>query len=303
MRIDPAVLVASISSLADTAPQQDLAGTLQQVVDSAKLLFRVKGAGITLADEHGELRWVTASDQQTQLAEDNQELLGQGPCAVAFSQRVPAVMADARHEPEWGEISLLFSDVDVRAAASVPIELAGGPIGTLDLYAAEPRDWDPSEISALQAYAGVVASLLAAAAQAQVKGRLAAQLQVALETRVLIEQAKGALMVRQDIDEATAFEWLRLSARASSRTVTVVAQEILAGRWPPMPRLAEAVGRLARARQAEQRAHARAIALHEQAADQHARLGKDEVAQAERDRADHTRKRLEQALAEDEEAR
>ena len=169
------------------------------------------------------------------------------------------------------------------------------------MYAGEPRDRDASEISALQAYAGVVASLLAAAAQAQLKGRLAAQLQVALETRVLIEQAKGALMVRET-DEATAFEWLRLSARSSGRTVTVVAEEILAGRWPPMPRLAEAVGRPARARQAEQRAHTRAIALHEQAADQHTRLGKDEVAQAERDRADHTRKRLEQALAENEEA-
>jgi hypothetical protein len=64
MRIDPGVLVASISSLADTQPQQDLAGTLQQVVDAAKLLFRAKGAGVMLADEHGELRWVAASDQQ-----------------------------------------------------------------------------------------------------------------------------------------------------------------------------------------------------------------------------------------------
>ena len=79
-------------------------------------------------------------------------------------------MGDARHELNWGEISLLFSEVEVRAAASVPIGLADGPIGTLDVYAAEPRDWDQSEVSALQAYAGVVASLLAAAAQAQVKG-------------------------------------------------------------------------------------------------------------------------------------
>jgi hypothetical protein len=63
-----------------------------------------------------------------------------------------------------------------------------------------------------------------------------------------------------------------------------------------------AVERLARARQAEQRAHARAIALHEQVADQHARSGQDERAQAEQERADHTRKRLDQALADDEEA-
>jgi GAF domain-containing protein len=301
MRIDPAALVASISSLADTQPRRDLAGTLHQVVAAARSLFRVKGAGIMLADERGELRWVSATDQQIQLAEDNQELLGQGPCAAAFSQRAPAVMRDAHREPEWGEIALLFSDVQVRAAASVPIELAGGPIGTLDLYAAQPREWDPSEISALQAYASVVASLLAAAAQAEVKGRLAAQLQVALETRVLIEQAKGALMVHQQIDEATAFEWLRLSARSSRRTVAEVAKEILAGHWPPMPELAEAVGGLARARRSEQRAHQHAIDLHEQAADQHARLGAHDRAQAARDRAAHARKRLQQARAEEEE--
>jgi signal transduction protein with GAF and PtsI domain len=302
MRIDPGVLVASISSLADTQPQQDLAGTLQQVVDAAKLLFRAKGAGVMLADEHGELRWVAASDQQAQLAEDSQELLGRGPCMVAFSQRVPAVISDARHEPEWGEITLLFSDVQIEAAASVPIELTGGPIGTLDVYAGEPHNWDPSEISALQAFAGVVASLLASAAQAQVKGRLAEQLQVALESRVLIEQAKGALMVRQDIDEATAFEWLRLTARSSSRTVTAVAEEILAGHWPPMPELAEVVGRLAQARRYQQRTHQQAIELHEQAADQHDRLGRDELARAERDRADDARKRLQQARDEEAES-
>ena len=119
---------------------------------------------------------------------------------------------------------------------------------------------------------------------------------------MLIEQAKGALMVHQDIDEATAFEWLRLSARSSSRTVNAVAREILAGRWPPMPDLAAVVGRLARARRAEQRANQRTIDLHEQAAHQHAQLGREERAQAERDRADGARKRLQDALAEEHEA-
>ena len=55
----------------------------------------------------------------------------------------------------------------------MPVELDGGVIGTLDIYAREPRDWGPSEVAALQAYAGLVASLLSAAVAAQVKGRLA----------------------------------------------------------------------------------------------------------------------------------
>jgi hypothetical protein len=302
MRIDQEALVASITSLADAAPQRDLPTTLQQVVDTAKLLFRAKGAGLMLADERGGLRWASASDQRAQLAEDNQELLGGGPCVVAFSQGAPAVMRDARRERGWGEIARVFTDIEVGAAASVPIELAGGPIGTLDLYAGRPRDWDQGEIAAMQAYAGIVASLLAAASQASAKGRLAEQLRVALEARVLIEQAKGALMVRQGIDEATAFEWLRLAARSSSRPVTAVAEEILAGHWPPMPQLAKVVGRLARARRTEVRAHERATELHEQAAEQHGRLGRDDRARSERDRARSARKRLGQALAEGEQA-
>ena len=179
---------------------------------------------------------MTASDQRTQLAEDNQELLGQGPSVVGFSQRAPAVMGDARHEPNWGEISLLFSEVEVRAAASVPIGLADGPIGTLDVYAAEPRDWDQAEISAVQVYAALAATLLSLAVGAQVKGRLAEQLQVAFEHRTRIERAKGMLMVWEGIDDAAAFERLRSAARSSQRPLIEVVDEVLGGQRLSRPR-------------------------------------------------------------------
>ena len=67
-------------------------------------------------------------------------------------------------------------------------------IVTLDIHAGQPRGWDPSEVAALQAHAGLVTSLLSAAVTAEVKGRRAGQLQAALEHRWLIEQAKGVLM-------------------------------------------------------------------------------------------------------------
>jgi hypothetical protein len=102
------------------------------------------------------------------------------------------------------------------AAGPLGVECAGGagrrPIGTLDLYATSPRAWDDTEITALQAYAGVVASLLGAAAKAELKGALADQLQVALDSRVLIERAKGALMERERLDEQEAFTHRRSDA-------------------------------------------------------------------------------------------
>ena len=132
---------------------------------------------------------------------------------MAFSQRLPAAIRNIHTEPGWEEFAQVLLSEGIRAALSVPVELDGGVIGTLDVYVGRPRDWDPGEVAALQAYAGLVASLVSAAVTAQVKGRLAGQLQAALEHRWLIEQAKGVLMGRERIDAQTAFERLRGAGR------------------------------------------------------------------------------------------
>jgi GAF domain-containing protein len=147
----------------------------------------------------------------------------------AFTSGRPAAMRDANLERRWGEITPAFVEVQIRSALSVPVELGGGPIGTLDVYGTEPRGWDDSEVSALQTYAGLVASLLGAAAKAEVKGILADQLQVALDSRSVIERGKGALMERERLDEQEAFTHLRRAARSSGRKVTEVAREVAAG--------------------------------------------------------------------------
>jgi GAF domain-containing protein len=137
-------------------------------------------------------------------------------------------------ERRWGEITLTMVEVQIRSGLSVPIDLGGGPIGTLDVYGVEPRGWDQSEVTALQAYAGIVASLLSSAAKAQLKGALAEQLQVALDSRGLIERAKGALMERERLDDQEAFTHLRRAARSSGRKLSEVAAEVAAGQ--PLPR-------------------------------------------------------------------
>src|SRR4029453_7192895 len=186
-----------------------------------------------VVDAEGQLRWASASDQAAQAVEDGQERLAQGPCAVAFSQRLPAAIRNIHTEPDWQEFTQVLLSEGVCAALSVPVELDGGVIGTLDIYAREPRDWGPSEVAALQAYAGLVASLLSAAVAAQVKGRLADQLQAALEHRWLIEQAKGVLMGREQVDAQTAFERLRGAARSSTRRLADVAKDVTVGQ--PLP--------------------------------------------------------------------
>jgi hypothetical protein len=241
MPIDPALLATSIATLTDLDPDRDLASTLEQAVVAAKQLFEVDAAGIMLADADCRLRWASASDPLAQTLEDNQETFAAGPCLQAFASGQPAVMHDATLEPRWGEITLAFVELQIRSGLSVPVQLGGGPIGTLDVYAAAPGGWDATEISALQTYAGLVATLLGTAAKAERSGRLAEQLQVALDFRVLIERAKDALVERERLDDQQAFIDLRQAASSSRREPPEAAGGTVVGLALPHGR-AEPVG-------------------------------------------------------------
>jgi GAF domain-containing protein len=251
MPIDPTDLAKSIGTLDSLDPERGLAPTLQQIADAAKQLFRADGAGLMLVDAEGRLRWASASDQSAQTLEGGQERLAQGPCAVAFSQRLPAAIRNLPTEPDWAEFTQVLLSEGIFAALSVPVELDGGVVGTLDIYTGQPRDWDPSEVAALQAYAAVVASLLSAAVTAEVKGRLADQLQAALEHRWLIEQAKGVVMGREQVDAQTAFERLRGAARSSTRRLADVAKDVTEGQKLPADRRKLARARAGQAKERE----------------------------------------------------
>jgi GAF domain-containing protein len=234
--IDPADLVVSIATLAKLEFECGLARTLQQVVDTAKELLGADAAGLMLADTNGQLRQASASNQQVQNIEEHQDRAALGLCAAAFAKRTPICVRDVHQDPDSYGLRMVLNETQIVAALSVPVELDGHPIGTFSVYSATPRDWDAKEVNAVQAYAGIVASLLAAAAAAHVKARLAAQLQTALDRRMLIEQAKGILMAKEGIDAATAFQRLRTGARSTRRRMVDVAHDLTAGRPLPQPR-------------------------------------------------------------------
>ena len=153
--------------------------------------------------------------------------------------RVGLMLVDQAGALRWAS----GSDRLVEAVAgdlSMPVEVGGGPVGTLDVYVTAPREWDDSAAAALQAYAGLVASLLVATVTARVTGRLADQLQEALEHRSRIEQAVAILVDREGLEGPAALEWLGTAARSSGCPLVQIARAVVGGAPLPSDQLAQA---------------------------------------------------------------
>jgi GAF domain-containing protein len=123
----------------------------------------------------------------------------------------------------------------VRGLLCVPVEGPAGPAGTLTVVRRPDRPWQAREVESLVTYAGVIATLVRTAAEAERTSQLIDQLEHALHHRVVIEQAKGILMEREQLDPAGAFDRLRRAARARRRRVSEVAAEVVAGHPLPEP--------------------------------------------------------------------
>jgi hypothetical protein len=215
------------------------------------------------------------------------------------ADRVGLMLVDQTGALRWASASDRV-DVAVASDLSMPVEVAGGPVGTLDVYVTAPREWDDSAAAALQAYAGLVASLLVAAmtARARVTGRLADQLQGALAYRSLIEQAVAILIDREGLDASAALEWLGTAARSSGCTLAEMARAVVGGAPLPSDRLAQAKAQRREATDLEVAVHRRDSELHEGKARQYERRGEPGRAQTERLQAAAARGRIIDAEAE-----
>jgi GAF domain-containing protein len=294
MPIDPARLARSLGTLDTLDLEEGLAEALHQVLGSAKTLLDADMTGLMLVDHAGALRWASAADPMVESHEGELGQLAHGPCRVAFAQRAPAAVPDRNVEPRWSELA----QAGIHAGLSVPVFVGGGPVGTLDVYVTAPRAWDDSDSAALQAYAGLVASLLVAAVTARVTGRLAAQLQAAVEHRSLLERAIAVLVHREGMDAQAALEWLRTAARSSGREVAQMADHVLGGAPLPSALRAQAKAERHATTDLEVATHRRDSELHEGAARQYERRGQPGRAQTERLQAAAARGRIIDAEAE-----
>src|ERR687889_740271 len=201
---------------------------LRRIVSATHELFNVDGAGLMLIDPDQLLRNVADSDERIDHLEELQIKHGEGPCIDAFDDKELVHAADLTAEKRWPSFSPAAVERGLRAVLASPIPYNQTAIGVVVVFSTEVHPWSPEGELALVAFTDLAALTIANTMQSEERGELAAQLQRALDARVVIEQAKGALVAQEGVSEREAFERLRRQARAERRRVVEVATEVMA---------------------------------------------------------------------------
>jgi GAF domain-containing protein len=217
--------VAELSQL--LLSRESLEVTLQRV---AKLAVRsVRGcdsAGVALL-ERGRLVTAAASDRRAREVDSFQHRFRQGPCVDAINthqmQLAPYLIKDDR----WPRFGPLAAKHGVRSILAFPLLARDELLGSLNVYSLSEDAFDKSSQEIAEVFAGRAAVAIYNAHVFTKARTLVEQLEEALESRPLIEQAKGILMQRKRISADAAFDELRQKSQQQNRKLRAVAQELV----------------------------------------------------------------------------
>ena len=217
--------------LADTLVADfDVIEFLHMLTERCSDLLKVDAAGILLTDQQDSLQLVAASTLEVKQLELFQLQSDQGPCLDCFTTGEPVSCADLRAAPQrWPVFAAAAAEAGFVAVHALPMRLRERVIGALNLFNAAPSELDETTIALCRAFADVATIGILSERAAGEQNLLSQQLQTALNTRIIIEQAKGLLAERRDMSMDEAFTTLRGYARDNGRKLTEVALALIDG--------------------------------------------------------------------------
>ncbi|MDO0934401.1 GAF and ANTAR domain-containing protein [Streptomyces sp. DG2A-72] len=206
----------------------DLIDFLRLLTDRCVSMLDASAAGVLLADRDGKLRVMAASDEQVRLLELFQLQNDEGPCLECFHTGTQVIVPDLTLEVDrWPRFVTAAHRSGFGAVQALPMRLRDEVVGALNLFRSAPGPFDPAATLIAQALADVATISLLQQRSIHRSTVLNEQLQTALNSRVLIEQAKGKLAERQSIDMEQAFTTLRGYARAHNRRLSDLARAFI----------------------------------------------------------------------------
>lgn len=221
-------LAEAFVELSDTLVDDfDLVRFLRTLTTRCVELLPVDTAGVLIADENDELRPAGAATEPRvpRLLEIQ---LSSGPGAECFERRRPLVNIDLRAERRrWPHFVAAALEAGFRSLHVLPMRVRDDALGALNLFGVHPEPLADADLRVGQALADVATIGIQRQRRLRRAEQLAGQLQVALGSRTVIEQAKGIIAERGRLDMERAFERLRDYARSHNRRLTELAEAVV----------------------------------------------------------------------------
>ena len=229
--VPPRGVAKAFVALADTLVTGfDVGDFMHLLAERCVELLGVDAAGLLVTDQRGELRLMAASSEQARLLELFQLQYARGPCLDCFGDGEVVHCSDvygARARRSWPRFAQQARGRGFGAVSALPLRLRGEVIGALDLFRKTPGDLPADTLALGQALADMATIGLLHERAVRGGQLLTGQLQTALNSRIVIEQAKGVLAERHGWSMDEAFTRLRGYARNHNRRLAEVAQEVV----------------------------------------------------------------------------
>lgn len=228
-------LVNVFLGLADTLVADfDVIDFLDTLTRTSVELLGVDAAGLMLADQRGHLQLVAASSEELRLLELLELQNDQGPCLDCYREGEPVVNVPPDEARErWPVFHAAVEAEGFGSVHALPLRLRTEVIGAINLFMVSPAPLTEDDIALGQGLADMATIGLLQERAVHEQVVLAEQLQSALNSRVLIEQAKGMLAERHGLDPADAFTLMRTYARRSGSPLLTIAQRVIEGDTDP----------------------------------------------------------------------
>jgi GAF domain-containing protein len=225
---DHRLFLGTLSNFAHLLPTTyDAGAVLEELTGSITAILGLAGSGVSLAED-GRLRFATAVTEASSALERVQERHQRGPCRTAFETGEIVTVRDVRECGDgWPEFAEAARREGIAGVVGVPMRLAERAIGAMNLYAAEPRDWSQEDLTAAGVLADVATGYVVNASTLRQQQQLTEQLQQALDSRVVIEQAKGMTASRHGVTVDEAYQRMRRHARNHNTGLRAVSEAIV----------------------------------------------------------------------------
>lgn len=222
---------AAFVKLADTLVANfDVIDLLHSLVEECTDILDTQAGGLLLLNPAGQLQLVASTSEEATFVEMFQLAAGDGPCMDCFRTGSPVTVGDLQVEGRWPHFAREALTQGFRSVHATPLRLRGHTIGTMNLFSIHTGALNPEDIVIAQALADVATIGILQERSLRNTEVLSEQLQRALDSRVLLEQAKGVLATTMGTTMDDAFSIMRTYARARNLPLRQVADEVIARR-------------------------------------------------------------------------